>query len=183
VSNAPRLETPRLVLRAFVPSDTAAVQRLAGAIEVARTTLRIPHPYETDAAPAWIALHPDKWKSGTEAHFAAVRKDEGDLIGAIGLMRTEANPRIAELGYWIGYPYWNNGYCTEAAARVLAYGFAEFSVDKIVAHHFADNPASGRVLTKIGLRHEGVLPRHVERWGEKKDLVLYGLTRDDFNSI
>jgi len=77
----------------------------------------------------------------------------------------EADHRRAELGYWIGVPYWGKGYATEAARSVVNYGFSTLELHRIFASHVPANPASGRVLTKIGMRHEGRLLGHILKWG------------------
>ena len=97
----PRLSTERLVLRPFDLSDARAVQRLAGAREVADTTLHIPHPYRIGMAEAWIGTHREAFAAGRSVTFAIVRKRPRALVGAIGLQLDLAHGR-AELGYWIG---------------------------------------------------------------------------------
>ena len=88
----------------------------------------------------------------------------------------------AEMGYWIGKPYWNNGYCTEAAEAVLRYGFTELGLNRIYAHHFGRNPASGRVMEKIGMVYEGCLRQHVQRWGVFEDLKIYAILKSEYES-
>src|SRR6478735_5881191 len=104
----PELLTERLRLRPFDPSDAADVQRLAGAVEVAATTLVIPHPYPEGAALAWIATLEPEAASGESITWAVVDRDAGTLYGAITLRLTPAHSR-GELGYWTGVPYWNRG--------------------------------------------------------------------------
>ena len=174
----PPLETKRLLLRAFTLEDATQVRELASAREVAATTLNIPHPYDTSDAETWIASHPGSFQAGEAVHFAITRKQEGDLIGAVGL-QIQAVHRRAELGYWIGVPYWNQGYCSEAAAAVVRFGFEELGLHRVFAHHFSSNPASGRVMHKVGMLHEGRLHEHVLKWDAFHDLEIYGLTRED----
>ena len=170
----PVLETERLLLRPFEIADAADVQRLAGAKEVAATTLHIPHPYEDGMAEQWIGTHREAFESRRQAVFAIVVRDSRELCGAIGLGIAQAHTR-AELGYWVGVPYWNKGYCSEAAAAVIAYGFDVLKLHRIAASHFASNPASGRVMQKIGMLYEGYRTAHIKRWDEYHDLVEYGI--------
>ena len=174
---APLLDMPRVALRRFQTDDAADVQRLAGAFEVADTTLQIPHPYPDGAAEAWIATHETSFESGTGATFAIILKTSGELVGAISLMSIEAGHQ-AELGYWIGVPYWGRGLCSEAAQAVVDYAFTELGLARLHASHFSRNPASGRVLEKLGFRHEGTRRGHVRKWGTLEDLEIYGLIRD-----
>ncbi len=175
----PTLLTQRLVLRPFTPEDAPHVQRLAGAREVAATTLNIPHPYPDGAAEAWILRQAEAGEQGREAVFAVVKRVGGVLMGAIGL-RIDLEHARAELGYWIGVPHWGQGYCTEAAEAVVRYGFEELDLHRIHASHFARNPASGRVMRKIGMTFEGSLRGHVRKWGEFEDLEKYAILADEW---
>lgn len=173
------LDSDRLRLRRFELSDAPDVQRLAGNRAIADTTLNVPHPYEDGMAEAWISTHPPKFEAGELAVFAITLKTDGELIGAIGLTIDRSFDR-AELGYWIGEPYWGLGYCTEAALRMVDYGFADLGLHRIHAKHFDRNPASGRVLQKIGMSKEGTARQHTKKWGLYEDLVLYGLLADEW---
>ncbi|MEW6567968.1 MAG: GNAT family N-acetyltransferase [Chloroflexota bacterium] len=177
----PTLETDRLRLRPFQLGDAAAVQRLAGERDIAASTTNIPHPYEDGVAERWISTHPERFDRGESVVFAVTLRQGGELIGAIGL---EINPEYAraELGYWIGKPYWNQGYCTEAARAVVDYGFRRLGLNRIHARHFQRNPASGRVMQKIGMRHEGSLRQHVRKWGVFEDIECYAVLRAEYES-
>jgi len=175
----PTLETQRLILRPFELSDAPRVQLLAGDRAVAATTKTIPHPYEDGVAEKWIGSHQERFDDRKEAVLAITLKARGELIGAMGLTLNLEQER-AELGYWIGKPYWNRGYCTEAASAVLRYAFTDLRLNRLHAHHFSINPASGRVMQKIGMRHEGHLRQHVKKWGEFLDVETYGILHSEF---
>ena len=117
----PSLETARLLLRPFTLADAPTVERLAGAYEVAHTTQNIPHPYPAGAAEEWIATHPDNFSAGSMVTFAIILREQAELCGATSLRITQRQHH-AELGYWLGVPYWNRGYTTEAAMALLSYG-------------------------------------------------------------
>jgi [ribosomal protein S5]-alanine N-acetyltransferase len=176
MSRQPAIETDRLLLRPFQMADADDVQRLAGDRAVADTTLNIPHPYEDGLAERWISNHRDWFEHREQAVFAITLRSNGTLIGTIGLRIDPADER-AELGYWIGKPYWNQGYCTEAARAILDFGFQQLGLNRIFAHHFARNPASGRVMQKLGMAHEGRLPQHIKKWNAFEDLELYGVLK------
>jgi ribosomal-protein-alanine N-acetyltransferase len=180
MAQQPTWTSDRLVLRPFAMTDAPDVQRLAGDRAVASTTLNIPHPYEDGAAEAWIASHQEGFDSGKQVTIAITLRD-GTLIGAIGLHVNQEHRR-AELGYWIGKPYWGNGYCTEAAEAVLRYGFETLGLNRIHARHLARNPASGRVMQKIGMRHEGYLRQHAKKWGVFEDVELYAILKNEYVS-
>jgi RimJ/RimL family protein N-acetyltransferase len=97
-------------------------------------------------------------------------------VGAIGL-RVEAEHERAEVGYWIGVSYWGQGYATEAARAAVDFAFRHFGVNRVFAFHFTTNPASGRVLQKIGMRREGTRRQHTLKWGEFLDSDLYAALR------
>lgn len=177
VAELPALRTARLVLRPFTMADAAAVQRLAGASEVASTTLNIPHPYEDGMAEAWIASHAPAF-TRNELAVLAISFPDRALIGAISL-RLEPLHRRAELGYWVGVPFWGQGYATEAAQAVLAFGFETLGLNRIYATHLLRNPASGRVMEKIGMRCEGTNRQHVWKDDRFEDLVRYAILSCD----
>lgn len=173
------LLTERLRLRPFAAADAPAVRRLAGVREVADTTRLIPHPYPEGAAEAWIATHPRLHEEGRALTLALEARDGGRLCGAIGL-RLEKEDGHAELGYWIAVADWGRGLCTEAARAVVDFGFRELGLHRIWANHFARNPASGRVLQKVGLTREGVLRQHLRKWDAFEDVVCYGILRSEW---
>lgn len=177
LSPIPTLTTERLVLRAFEPGDAADVTRLAGAREIAATTLNVPHPYELSDAEGWISGHEELYTAGRGAPFAVVRKDTAELIGTVGL-RVSKPHSGAELGYWIGVECWGQGYGTEAAREVVRFAFGTLGLNRVHATCVAANKASARVLEKAGLRYEGLLRQHVRKWGTFLDLKCYGVTRD-----
>lgn len=175
----PTLESERLILRPFSLSDALSVQRLAGDRAIADTTLNVPHPYEDGMAESWISTHRAGLEAGELAAFAIRRKTDNELIGAISL-RINPSFQRAELGYWIGRLYWGSGYCTEAAKLVLRYGFKELKLHKVHASYMLRNPASGRVLEKVGMLQEGIVRQHTKKWGRFEDLVLCGLLQNEW---
>ena len=97
-------------------------------------------------------------------------------------MTDPAHHQRAVVGYWIGCEYWNNGYCTEAAGEIVRFGFEELGLNRIVSSHLTRNPASGRVMQKIGMKYEGCSPQQVRHRGRFEDLERYGLLRADFQA-
>lgn len=170
------LHTDRLILRPYAPTDVADLVRLAGAREVAATTLRIPHPYTEQDARDFITAYARN--SSPETRFAITRKSDGQLCGGIGLRVDEAQHH-AELGYWLGVPYWGQGYATESARVVLNYGFDTLGLHRIYASYVTHNVASGRVLHKIGMRHEGRMREHTCKWDTFYDIECYGILKSD----
>lgn len=177
-----RLTTPRLVLRPFILDDAAAVQRLAGAREIAAGTLNIPHPYTDGIAEGWIITHAESWGQRRDLNLAVNLAPAGPLIGAIGLILNPADSN-AELGYWIGVPYWGQGYATEAVGAMLRFAFDTLELHRVHARHFPWNEASGRVLLKAGMTREGLCREHVRKGTRFEDVVCYGILRSDSVNI
>jgi ribosomal-protein-alanine N-acetyltransferase len=178
----PTLKAERLILRPFKISDASRVQILAGEKEIADTTLNIPYPYENGMAEQWIGMHEQAFKKGEMAIFAIILKESHALIGAVGLVINQRFNR-AELGYWIAKDFWNQGLGTEAAERILEYGFTEKKLNKIYASHLRRNPASGRIMEKIGMKKEGELREHVIKWDVYEDLIIYGITQQEWKKL
>ena len=148
-TSPPPLETGRLLLRRLELPDAGRVRELAGEREVAATTVNIPHPYPEDAAESWIAQCHRGSERGDAFTFALTLRPDGELIGAAGLHLDLAHSH-AERGYWIGRPYWGRGYATEAARRVVRFGFEELELNRIFAWCFTGNVASARVMERRG---------------------------------
>ncbi|GAB4450438.1 MAG: hypothetical protein OHK0015_55710 [Chloroflexi bacterium OHK40] len=175
----PVLETDRLRLRPLELADAPAVQRLAGHPAIADTTLNIPHPYPDGLAEQWIAGRAEVARGGSGVTWAIADRATAELYGAISLAITWQHVH-AELGYWLGVPYWGRGYTTEAAAAVIAYAFSALGLNRVVARHLPRNPASGRVMQKNGMRYEGVQRQHIRKGDRFEDLVCYGVLREEW---
>jgi ribosomal-protein-alanine N-acetyltransferase len=177
----PTLRTERLLLREFSPEDAPDVRRLAGARKVAKTTRPIPHPYPEGEAERWFSTHAAAFEVGEAVHFAVETREGGDLVGGVTLAISPADAR-AHLTYWIGVPYWGRGYATEAARETVRYAFEDLGLHRLYAAHFGSNPASGKVMKKIGMTHQGTLREHHKKWGENEDRVEYGLLARDWRA-
>jgi [ribosomal protein S5]-alanine N-acetyltransferase len=185
----PLLATDRLLLRPFDEADAPTVQELLSDGSIAANTRTFDHPYPEGAALKWVRGHPDRWSSGQAAIFAVCLRDarqdasghpvaEPLLVGAIGLHIQTAD-HSAELGYWIGKPWWNRGIASEAARRIVAWGFDALGLNRIFAHHMISNPSSGAVLRKAGLTLEGTLRQHVRKYGVFHDIAVYGILANE----
>ena len=175
MNRKPSLETLRLKLRPYCDNDIPELLPLVGAHEVAATTLRIPHPYTEEDARSFLAMTEDP----DRIWLAITLRTDGRQIGGVGL-RIDANHQHAELGYWLGTPYWGHGYATEAAREMLRYGFEDLHLHRIFASHFEHNPVSGKILLKLGMRHEGCQREHLRKWDQFVDSELYGILRHEW---
>jgi RimJ/RimL family protein N-acetyltransferase len=177
------IATERLVLRKLEARDRARLVELANNWRVAKNLGTMPYPYTHAAADEWLGKQAELWAGG-QSRPLAISLD-GELIGGVGVgIRPDRDDNEWELGYWLGEPYWNRGYASEAAVALRDHAFEVVGLSQIIAGHYADNHASGRVLTKTGFRYyaeaqryclargthvrclEMVLPR--ARWAEIK---------------
>ena len=182
MKSRPTLQTARLILRPFELADAPEVQKLAGAREIASTIENMPHPYEDGMAEKWINTHQKEFERGKSLDLAIVLRETARLCGAIGIT-INSNYNNAELGYWLGVPYWRRGYCTEAASKAIAFGFEGLNLHRIYASHLTRNPASGRVLQKIGMIREGCWRQHLKHWGIYEDLAVYGILATEWHEL
>lgn len=191
----PRLYTPRLCLRPLGLEDVSRIEGLAGDLRVAQMTAHIPHPYPAGSAETWIRTLGPAAAEGRAFTFGvtltgtrtpgreADPTDTGHLVGVVGLtLENDPEQERATLGYWIGTSYWNRGFATEAARAVVDFGFARRHLHRLSAEHFGENPASGRVMQKLGMTREGLLRAHFFRFGQFHDVVCYGLLRTEWEA-
>ncbi len=171
----PTLETARLRLRPYREEDITELLPIIGTHEVAATTLRIAHPYTEQDAKDFLALTREPGK----IWLAITLRNDGRQIGGIGL-RVDDQHQHAELGYWLGLLYWGQGYATEAGRELLRYGFEDLGLHRIFASHFKQNPSSGRILVKLGMRHEGCQREHLRKWDQFVDSELSGILRQEW---
>lgn len=174
------LRTERLLLRPFTQSDASDVQRLAGEFDIASTLNTVPHPYPDRAAEEWIKSHRKNLQEAKAINLAIIKHDDNTLIGSIGLLNMEQKDQQAELGCWIGKPYWGSGYATEAAHALISYGFSTLGLNRVHACHMTRNPASGKICEKLGMTKEGVLRQSLKKWDAFEDMVVYGLLRSEY---
>ncbi len=177
-SKIPILISDQIILRPFQLSDAKEVQRQAGNPKVAAMTATIPHPYLDGLAEEWIAKHQEWFEKGVAVSWAIELKTKSKLIGCISLAINKIHNR-AELGYWVGEEFWNNGYCSEAAITVVKFAFDSIGLNKITSRHMAENQSSGKVMQKAGLEKEGFLKEDFFRNNRFVDMVVYGLTRSN----
>jgi [ribosomal protein S5]-alanine N-acetyltransferase len=175
----PTLTTDRLLLRTLREDDADAVADLAGAHAVADTTATVPHPYSHALAEEFIAWCTAPGAEDEHAAWAIVRREDDRLLGVISLAFT---PELAaaEVGYWVGVPYWGAGVATEACRAVVDHGLGRLALARLYASHLTRNPASHRVLEKAGLRTEGVLRRAIRRWDVLEDLCHHSVLPEEW---
>jgi RimJ/RimL family protein N-acetyltransferase len=141
--------TERLTLRPYEQRDRARLVTNANNWRVAKNLGLMPFPYTEQCADEWLAKQAGLWDSKTSYPLTIAL--DGEHIGGIGIdVRTHNQ---WELGYWLGEPYWNRGYASEASRALVDFAFEKLGLERLVAGHYVDNHPSGRVLTKLGFRY------------------------------
>ncbi len=151
IETSPVVETRRLVLRAPGLQDCPRIAALANDADIARMTLRMPHPFGTGDAEQFVVAVAGQNPSKA-ATFVIEHEDHG-VVGVLGLFQ-DADP-APETGYWIGRDFWGRGLATEALEGAMVWASKRWRRRALVAGHFSDNPASGRVLEKAGFLYTG----------------------------
>ncbi len=170
----PVLFTEDLLLRSFVPDDAGDVARLCNDPALCDGTLSLPYPYPVSLARNWIASQRENRDLELAYEFAVTDRISGALYGCISLSNHAAHGN-GEIGYWIGKDFWGRGIATQAGKALLHWAFAEKGFHRIYGRHFSSNPASGRVLQKLGMTYEGTQREHLLRNGTYRDVLLYGI--------
>jgi RimJ/RimL family protein N-acetyltransferase len=177
------IETARLRMRPLRDEDLADLVKLIGNWEVARWTASVPYPYTEADGQEWIALVQQDHASGLPRSFAIVLKETDRLIGGVGLNgSTGDESEELALGYWIGQPYWGNGYGREAVAAIIDYGFRTLSIETIRAHTDPSNAPSQKVLLHCGLKSVGEIELTKPTRHGARCAPLFRITREDFVS-
>ena len=155
IDSHPRIETDRLVLRAPRMDDAARIAALADDFDIARMTSRIPHPFRPRDAEIFL----DRMAAADRAREATFAIEDR-IEGVVGILALDQSGGLGpEIGYWVGRPYWGRGIASEAARAALSWAGGEWRKRVVVAGHFADNPASARVLVKAGFLYTGEVQR------------------------
>ncbi|CZF86672.1 anhydro-N-acetylmuramic acid kinase [Grimontia marina] len=151
LNSQPNIDTERLTLRPFAEEDSEIVAQLAGDKRIADMTANIPHPYEIHMAESWIATHQAKWESGKGAVYAVTLKSDQQLIGTVSFPSIEEG--IGVLGYWIGVPYWGNGYAYEASRALVDFAKEHLGMRYLEVMHLEENQQSQSVINKLGVEY------------------------------
>jgi RimJ/RimL family protein N-acetyltransferase len=160
------------------PEDKASLVEYLNDREIYERTLRIPYPYTEADADTWFALDAETTKQQGQPVHWAIRSDQGRLIGGLGFNDFEVGKsHKAEIGYWLGKPFWGRGIMTAVVREACAFAIKEWGLLKIVAHVFATNPASARVLEKNGFLQEGYLRKHLRKDGAYLDIRFFALVK------
>lgn len=178
MTSGKEIRTARLILRPLTRAHLEPMLSLISAKEIAATTLRIPHPYTREHAEEYFQSMQSLIDEGTMLRLSIFIAASEEYCGSVGL-HIECDNDRAELGYWVGVPYWRRGIASEAAKAVVEHGIGDLGLNRIYATVFAGNMASRRVAEKAGMKYEGCLRQHIKKWGEMLDMEVYGIVAAD----
>ncbi|MGF6848873.1 ribosomal-protein-alanine N-acetyltransferase [Chitinophaga sp. W3I9] len=175
----PELYTSRLKLRKVERDDLGALLKYANNKRISENILNISYPYKEEDAAFWIDLALKAYVTGERVVFAINLKEHNEFIGAVGLS-IDTRHNHAEMGYWIGEPFWGKGLMTEAVKEVLNFGFNTLHLHKIYATVFPDNSASEKILINSGLVKEGELVDQYKIGDVYKTVFQYRLIKYEY---
>ncbi len=173
-------ESSRLFYRPFEKPDAKAIHTFLQDKDIADNTLTIPYPYEAGMAEEWISTHEERFEQGDYV-YAVILKNEKQLIGAIDFIVDEEYQH-ANVGYWLGKPYWGKGYGTEMLSRMIQFGFEDLNLHRIYGEYFDFNLASSRIMEKNGMRYEGRLRDHKLKGGQFLSANVRGILKDEWKA-
>lgn len=166
------LETERLFLRPLRESDGDAIFAMRSDAEVMRFIREPQDRAETDD---WIQLVSSRWEKDRIGFCALIEKQSGKFLGWCGIWRLKETNEL-EVGYAIAKQFWNRGFASEAAARIIEYAFENLKPDKIVAVADPKNSASRRVMEKLGMKFVQLATFY------ERELVKYAIFERDFST-
>ncbi|PIQ14876.1 MAG: GNAT family N-acetyltransferase [Flavobacteriales bacterium CG18_big_fil_WC_8_21_14_2_50_32_9] len=177
----PIITTKKLILRKIEENDIPTILELMKEKAISEVTLNIPFPYSENDARFWINMARKGFENKNQYIFGIEDTATNNFIGGIDLA-IEPNFDRAEVGYWLGKPYWNKGYCSDALATIINFGFEQLNLNKIFGVHIFENPASGKVMQKCGMQKEGELIDHIKKGDTYFSYVQYGITKNLWKS-
>ena len=178
-SRLPVIETERLILRKLTMRDASDMFRYCQDKEVARHVLWEAHTSILETR-AYIRYNLYQYRSGEPASWGIVLRETNRVVGTIGYMSYNADNSTVEIGYSLTREQWSKGLMTEALRAVIDETFHTLKVHHIEAMHFTDNPASGRVMAKCGMTHEGHMRERICCKGVFRDVEMWGILRKDW---
>ena len=177
------IETERLIIRQFKDEDYKRVYEVCNDYELAKTTLGIPIPYTEEIAKGFIEKTKQRIQENYSYELAVCFKNNPEkVVGCISLVGINPVARKAEMGYWVDRELWCKGIATEASQAIIKFGFEKLNLHSIMARHFKENLASGKVMQKCGMNYVGTMHDNEFRLNEFHDVVYYELLESDLKN-
>jgi len=174
------IATERLILRPINLADRARIMAAADRREIADTMISIPHPFLDQDAERYVRGRLGQMRRGHGMSLGIWTHGKPAFLGLVELRAINHEHALAELSYWLALAAWGRGYMGEAIGATLCLAFRDMGINRVHAYHMLRNPASGRVLARLGFREEGVLRQRVRKWGVFEDVVLQALLKEDW---
>lgn len=177
--HTPTIRAERLCLRKLTMRDAADIYEYSKDPLVAEHVLWEAHRSVSESR-GYIRYMLRRYRYGEPSSWGIALNENDKVIGTIGFMWIQPENAAAEVGYSLARSQWNRGYMTEALRALMRYGFEEMRLNRIEAIHETTNPASGAVMRKCGMKHEGTLRSKLMNKGKYVDVELYAILRRDF---
>ncbi|MBP0969101.1 MAG: GNAT family N-acetyltransferase [Oscillospiraceae bacterium] len=175
------IETERLVLRRFVPEDAPYAYRNWCSRDDVTRFLRWPTHTSVEVTEKVIGDWIENYGDPAYYNWVIVFKEIGEPVGNISVVERDDRCELVEIGYCLGDRWWHKGIMSEALSAVIAFFFRSVGINRVEARHDANNPHSGQVMQKCGMKLEGVLRK--SDWNNQgvADMCIYGLLREEYN--
>ena len=175
-----RLETERLSLRKFTEEDAEAVFINWASDDEVTKFLTWPTHTSVEGSKGYINFCLDSYKNEESYQWGIELKETGELFGNISVVKVNEDLDAVELGYVIGRRFWGNGYMAEAVKAVIAFLFGEVGANRIAARHDTNNPNSGKVMKKAGMKYEGTLRQNARNNQGIVDCSVYSILKEEW---
>ena len=177
---APLIETQRLILRKLEMNDANRMfDYIFSDHRVMDNLIKGPHESISETINRLTEIT-NQYMSETFCYWGIEVKESGELIGTIDLFNINEDTENCEVGYNIGFNWWNKGYGTEALHAVVEFAFRIMDIHKISATHNIDNPASGKIMLKVGMKREGIIRHMIRKNNQYKDCGIYGILQQEY---
>lgn len=180
--NTPTLYTDRLILRKLEITDAEDVFDYGKQPAVSKYMSWDKHKSINDSI-NYIEFTINRYENGDAGEWAIILKETGKLIGAIGFVRFEEGNFCGEIGYALSKDYWSQGIMTEALKRIIKFSFEDMRINRVVAIHAIENPASGKVMQKANMQFEGILKQRYYAKEKFWDTKQYAIVKSDWINI
>ncbi|WP_281176834.1 GNAT family N-acetyltransferase [Priestia koreensis] len=174
------IETQRLVLRKIEMNDASRMfDYIFSDHRVMDNLIKGPHKAISETIDRLTEIT-NHYVSENFCYWGIEMKESGELIGTIDLYNIDDGTENCEVGYNIGFNWWNQGYGSEALHAIVEFAFRFMNIHKISATHNIDNPASGRIMLKVGMKREGIIRHMIRKNNQYKDCGIYGILQQEY---
>lgn len=177
-----KLESKRLILRRCKKGDAKQIFDNYGSDPVVSKYVVWDKHNSVEDSQKLVEKWIESYKNKNSYKWVIVDKASNNVIGSISAVKVNTEYKTVEVGYCLGSKWWNKGYATEALKRIIKFFFEEIGVETIYANHLADNPASGKVMQKSKMKHDGTLRNRMidKNTNKPMNLEAYSIIKKDY---